>query len=257
MKVYQEELSDVSRYIENHRDQALEDNLVDYNATMKILRRYIQPGPDTSMLEIGTGTGWFPLMCRLEGIPCDGLEISPQLVEHAAQIARQRGIESPIRLGNIEDSDIGSNCYRIIVCNSVFEHIERWPIALERIYKALEPGGVFLFSSTNKFSFTSGEYSFPLYGWLPDQWRYALRKKVHGPDIMKLGIDFNQFQHGQLRKAFKKVGYNEIYDVVDLADPTSPLKKAVLKVARMNPVFKWPALTFGTATVMIGIKAAK
>ncbi|HEY3741549.1 MAG TPA: class I SAM-dependent methyltransferase, partial [Bryobacteraceae bacterium] len=197
MKVHQEELSDVSRYIENHRDQALEDNSVDYNATMKILRRYIQPGPDTSMLEIGTGTGWFPLMCRLEGIPCDGLEISPQLVEHAAQVARQRGIESPIRLGNIEDSDIGTSCYRIIVCNSVFEHIEHWPIALERIYKALTPGGVFLFSSTNKFSFTSGEYKFPLYGWLPDQWRYALRKKVHGPDIMKLGIDFNQFQHGQ------------------------------------------------------------
>ena len=255
MEIHREELSDVTRYIENHRNQTLEDNREDYNATMKILRRYIQPGPDTPMLEIGTGTGSFPLMCRLEGFPCEGVEISPQLVEYAAEFAKQYNLESTIRLGNIEDEEIGVNRYQIIVCNSVFEHIEHWRPALKKIYRALKPGGVFLFSSTNKFSFTSGEYKFPLYGWLPDQWRYALRKKMQGPDIMKLGIDFNQFRYSVLRKAFRETGYEQIYDLIDLADPASPMKKAALKMARMNRLFRWSALTFTTATVMVGIKA--
>jgi SAM-dependent methyltransferase len=256
MEIHREELSDVTRYIENHRHQTLDDNREEYNATMKILRRYIQPGAETPMLEIGTGTGAFPLMCRLDGIPCDGVEISPQLVEYAVEFAKQYNLESTIRLGNIEDQEIGEARYQIIVCNSVFEHIEHWRPALKKIFKALKPGGVFLFSSTNKFSFTSGEYKFPLYGWLPDQWRYALRRKMQGPDIMKLGIDFNQFRYPVLRKAFQETGYNEIYDLVDLADPVSAVKKRILNLARVSPVFKWPVLTFNSATVMVGIKKA-
>jgi len=254
MEIHHEELADVTRYIEKHRDERLEDNRVDYDATLKILRRYIQPGPDTPTLEVGTGTGWFPLLCRLDGIPCEGLEISPQLIQHAAEMARGYGLESPIRLGNVEEEDIGDNKYRIVICNQVFEHIENWRLALSRIYKALTPGGVFLFTSSNKWCPVSHEFWLPCYGWLPNQMRYALRRAVQGPDIMKLGIDYNQFQYPELRSAFKKVGFKEIYDLVDVAEPSSPLKNAVVSLARSSPIFKHPVLTFARATVMVGIK---
>src|SRR5207244_2759559 len=76
-----------------------------------------------------------------------------------------------------------------------------------RIFRALKPDGVFYFTSTNKFSLVSGEYNFPLYGWLPDRWRYALRTRRQGEDIMNLGIDFNQFTFPQLRRFFRKTGF--------------------------------------------------
>ncbi|MGA2770181.1 MAG: hypothetical protein ABSG26_05135 [Bryobacteraceae bacterium] len=55
-----------------------------------------------------------------------------------------------------------------------------------------------------EFSFVSSEYrGVPLYGWLPNALRYRLRVAVHAPDIMKLGIDFNQFTYFGLRRVFK------------------------------------------------------
>src|SRR5450432_2347659 len=251
MEVHSQELSDVTRYIEKHRHVKLEDYQLMYDATMKVIGRYITPGPDTPILEIGTGPGWYPCMCRINGIHCEGLDISQQLVDFGAELARQHGLEPSIRLGNVEQEEIGDNLYKIVVCNSVFEHIEYWRPSLRKIFKSMKPGGIFVFSSTNRFSFISTEYDFPLYGWLPDKWRYALRVKRQGPDIMKLGIDFNQFTYPQLRKEFREVGFTEIYDLVDLADPQSPLKKAVVNAARATPLIKWPVLTFNPATVFV------
>ena len=251
MEVHSQDLSDVTRYIEKHRDVKLEDFQIEYDATMKMIRRYITPGPDTPTLEVGTGPGWFPVMCRLKGIPCEGLEISQQLVDFGAGLARQHGLEPSIRLGNLEQEEIGENRYKIVVCNSVFEHIEHWRPCLGKICKVLKPGGILVFSSTNRFSFTSGEYDFPLYGWLPDKWRNALRVNRQGPDIMKLGIDFNQFTYPKLREAFREAGFSGIYDLIEIADPESPWKKTTIKAARASSLVKWAVLTFTSATVLV------
>ena len=76
---------------------------------------------------------------------------------------------------------------------------------------------MFWFDSTNKFSFVSGEYEFPLYGWLPNSWRFKLRRWKQGDDIMKLGIDFNQFTYPMLRRAFKRAGFSAV-DFIDFKD---------------------------------------
>ena len=36
---------------------------------------------------------------------------------------------------------------------------------------------------------------------------------------MKNGIDFNQFTYFQLRRAFRKLGFSEVMDRVDILDP--------------------------------------
>ena len=81
------------------------------------------------------------------------------------------GVVPEIALGNIEDTEIGTAQYDVIIASNVFEHVELWREGLRKIAVALKPGGLLFFESTNKFSFTSGEYSaFPLYGfygWLP------------------------------------------------------------------------------------------
>ncbi len=162
-----EELSDVSRYIENHKQLALSDKEPHYRNLLAYVAPYVKIGPDTNMLEVGTGMGWFSILCKKNGLRCRGIEISPQLVEFAKEYGRENGVEADIVLGNIEHQDIAANQYDVIFCSSVFEHVEDWRRGLRNVYKALKPGGVLFFESTNKFSFTSGEYQFPLYGWLP------------------------------------------------------------------------------------------
>ena len=210
------------------------------------------------MLEIGTGTGWFPLLCKQKGLNCKGLEISYQLIDYARDLGARYGIEPDIELGNIEDTDLGRETYDVIIASNVFEHVEHWQPGIRKIYAALRPGGAMFFESTNKFSLTSGEYTgVPLYGWLPNGARYALRKKVHGPDIMKLGIDFHQFRYGLLRREFRDIGFSRIYDRVDMADPahvSAPWKAWVVNFGKSNRIFRTLSLTFSDVTRFVCIK---
>jgi 2-polyprenyl-3-methyl-5-hydroxy-6-metoxy-1,4-benzoquinol methylase len=259
MKIHEETLSEIDRYLKNNAGEDLKGTAkrLEYESYLKLVRPYIQLGPETRMLEIGTGTGWFPIMCALDGLRCKGLEISPQLIEHAKKLGQRYGVEIDIELGNVEESGIGDNAYDVIIASSVFEHVEHWERGLRRVHTALKPGGVFLFSSTNKFAFTSGEYNFPLYGWLPDQWRYKLRMTLENPDVMKLGIDFNQFRHGLLRREFRRIGFSRIDDRIDrLHSPGSrhPLKEIVIKTCQTLPPLKALALTFSDSTIFVCVK---
>lgn len=258
MQVYREELSDTTRYIENLKHLRLEDKERHFLSYYRAVNRYKPIDENTRILEIGTGTGWFPLLCRKKGLQCKGLEISPQLIEYAHQLGQRYGLAADIELGNIEDTDIGVNSYDVIIASNVFEHVERWRPGVKRIYDALRPGGAMFFESTNKFSLTSGEYpAFPLYGWWPDSVRYAIRKKVHGADIMKLGIDFHQFRYGLLRREFQRLGFSRVFDRMDIADPaqvSAPWKAWVVRFGKSNALARKLALTFSDVTRFVCIK---
>jgi len=258
MQIHHGPLSDVERYIESHKQETLEDRRAQYEGYMKALRKFYPITAETRILEVGTGCGWFPIQCTLDGLDCTGLEISPQLIEFAKELGARYGVEPKIMLGNLEDADLGQEAWDIIVASNVFEHVEHWRQGIERIYRALKPGGVLYFESTNKFSLTSGEYPpLPVYGWLPDRLRYALRRKVHGEDIMKLGIDFHQFRHGQLRHAFAQAGFRHIYDRIEITEQewvSSRFRRIVVRLAKRSRLIKHLALTFADATRFICIK---
>jgi 2-polyprenyl-3-methyl-5-hydroxy-6-metoxy-1,4-benzoquinol methylase len=259
MKIYEGELDDVTRYLERHDDIPLEDKENSFEHILNKIRPFKTIDEKTEMLEVGVGTGWIPILCKKKGLRCKGIEISPQLVEYAYEYGRKYGIEPDIELGNIEDTDIGESIFDVIIATSVFEHVEHWREGLYKIYRALKPGGAFFFYSTNKFSPRSGEYNFPLYGWLPDSWRYRLRVARQGEDIMKLGIDFNQFTFPQLRRAFRKLGYSEIYDRLDLfclgaAVSTDSSRGKMLRIANRIPPLKHLVLLFASGTQFVCIK---
>jgi 2-polyprenyl-3-methyl-5-hydroxy-6-metoxy-1,4-benzoquinol methylase len=258
MKIHYEATTDVTKYIDNHGSVALEQRSPQFENFMRVLRRFAEITPQTKNLEIGTGAGWFPIFCALRGLSCKGLEISPQLIELARENGRKHDIEPDIELGNLEDYPLPPDFYDIVMASSVFEHVENWRTGVAKVYQTLKPGGVMYFESTNKFSFTSGEYTgVPLYGWLPNSWRYALRKRVEGEDIMKLGIDFHQFTHSCLRQEFDRLGFSQVLDRVDAADEsyvTTGLRRAVVRTAKQIRLVKSMALTFAEATRFVCIK---
>lgn len=257
MKVHQENLADVTRYIEACECLDLPDKIPEFERLLRFVGKIRPPGPETRMLEIGVGTGWFPLLCMANGLSCKGLEISSQLIEKAMETGRAHGLVPDIEHGNIEETDLGADRYDVVIASSVFEHVEFWLPALRKVYAALGPGGMLFFESTNKFSFTSGEYrGVPLYGWLPNRLRYRLRILAQGPDIMKLGIDFNQFTYPGLRRAFRAAGFRTIYDRVDLAevDRMAGWKRTLMSLARHNRLARALLLCFVDATTFICVK---
>src|SRR5574340_163376 len=257
MEIHSEPLCDVARYIQTHRDRPIEEHRHHYENLLACIRAYHGVDSGTRMLEIGTGSGWFPILCGLERLDCKGLEISPGLIEFAKEYGRRYGFEPDIALGNIEQTALGEAQYDVIVASSVFEHVQDWKAGLVKVRRALRPGGVLFFESTNKWSPISGEYWLPFYGWLPDALLYRLRVAVHGPDIMKLGIDFHQFTYPRLRRAFREAGFSRWCDRVDLVDPArvgSPLRQNVLKLCKHNRLIRHLVLTFFESTTFICVK---
>jgi SAM-dependent methyltransferase len=258
MEIHYGELSDVDRYIRNQERFSLEEKRAAFENMLRLIRRARPVTPSCRILEIGTGAGWFPLLCKLSGFHCKGLEISPRLIDFARDLGRPYGIEPDIELGNLETTDLGEAQYDVIICSSVFEHVERWKEGLQHVSRALAPGGALFFESTNKFSLISGEWQvFPLYGWLPDRARYGLRRLAQGADIMKLGIDFHQFTYPRLRRAFRELGFSRIYDRIDLTEPesiASPLKRFAARACRRSCPLRHLALTFVEATTFVCVK---
>lgn len=259
MQVHRKDLTDVTRYIEHPKHLGIEDHEAEYASTMWRIQQFHAVDQSTRMIEIGTGTGWFPIMCKIKGLQCKGLEISPQLVEYAKAFGRRYGIEADIEVGNIENVDLGQSEYDVVVAVSVFEHVEDWRAGIKRIYGALRPGGLLYFNSTNKFALESHEYRMPFYGWLPDKLRYALRRAIHGEDIMKLGIDFDQFTYPDLRGCFREVGFSTVLDLIELFDPEnlrspSSWKQMLVRTLKRAKPLKHLALVFAPSTTFVCTK---
>jgi 2-polyprenyl-3-methyl-5-hydroxy-6-metoxy-1,4-benzoquinol methylase len=134
VKIHNEQIGDVDRYIRKFGHEDLSAKFPEYDRLMRYLRKAREIDSHTRILEIGTGTGWFPIVCQLKGLQCKGLEISPQLIELAMEIGRRNGAAPDIELGNVETDDTGVERYDAIVASSVFEHIELWRPALSNIY---------------------------------------------------------------------------------------------------------------------------
>lgn len=257
MKIPEASLTDVDRYMASNPLVPIEEHRPGFDKYIRHLRRFRRIDGASRLLEIGVGTGWFPILCALEGLRCQGLEISPQLVDYARRYGSEYGVVPDIAIGNIEDNDLGRDVYDGIIVSFVFEHVERWREGLRKVYEALKPGGVMYFESTNKFCPWSGEYGMPFYSWLPNPLRYRLRQAVHGADIMRLGIDFNEFTYTELRREFKRLGFSQICDRIDLAENphiSSGFRRKLVATARRSGMMKGLVLTFADSTRFVCVK---
>jgi ubiquinone/menaquinone biosynthesis C-methylase UbiE len=247
MHIHHERIAGIDAYIEKHQHETLDSRIPDFERLIRYIRKGRVIDANTKMLEIGTGTAWFPMLCMANGLQCVGMDISPHLIEHAKELGRRNGYVPEIMLGNVETEPLGVEKYDVIVASSIFEHVQDWKGGLANVYRALKPGGAMFFESTNKFmlNFNTGEYpGFPFYGWLPDFARYGIRKMIHGDDVMKLGIDFHQFTYPLLRRTFREIGFRKVLDVIDLLDARGGMKGQALAVAQAFPPARHLILAF-------------
>ena len=259
MSVTPEEVAqfDLACFFESSTAHTEEIAETQFRENLALLRKFHPIDSASRILEIGTGLGWFQVMCLRNGVQCEGVELSPQLLEHALRLGEQYGLQLKIQLGNIEDTDIGLSRYDCIIAESVLEHVPDWKRTIHKVYHALKPRGVFYFCSTNKFSLVSGEFPrVPLYGWLPNRLRRWIRMKAQGPGVMLWCMDFNQFRYPPLRKFLKQVGFREVFDYVEMKDADalnnpSRLRRLLMKTLKSSRLAKRLFLTFKETTVFL------
>jgi len=239
----------------------LEAHEREFEGFIRRIGKFVPITSATRILEIGVGSGWFPVMCGLRGLRCEGLELHQSFIDYARQLGARYGVELDIDKGNVETYDLGEERYDVVLATSVFEHVRDYRRGLANVYRALKPGGVLYFYSTNRFSLRSGEFpGLPLYGWLPDRLRYRFRVWRHGPAIIETsGIDFNQFTYWGLKREFNRIGFRKMYDRTQFIAGDDDIvvprrwKAFVVRMAKIEP-FRTVARAFASGNAFICVK---
>ena len=248
-------------YVEQQRSIPLESRDHEVETALRRFAKLVPVGPGTSLLEIGSGGGWMLALAARRGLRCTGIEHNPELAELAREHARALGVSVDVRVGSAERYPLEPESFDVVVANSVLEHVPDYRALLDTAYRALRPGGLFYFDSTNKFALRSGEYP-PLrfYGWLPYRVRERIRVKNQGPEVVpSCGMDFNQFTHPGLRRTLRDVGFSKVVDLYDLLEvedlnrPT-PARKAVMRAYKRIRPLKVLLTTFSSGTYFYCVK---
>jgi SAM-dependent methyltransferase len=233
----------------------------DFEHILALLRQVRPIEPGARLFEIGAGLGWFEVLAELKGFHIEAIEHNPEFVEIAAELGAKAGVKPTIHVADARTWDYGTERYDAVVATSVFEHIREYRAIFHKVYRALKPGGVLYFYSTNKWSPRSGEYpQVPLYGWLPYSVRERIRVKASGDRgvVDRAEMDFNQFTYWGLRRDLRRAGFGRIVDLVDLADPAyfrapSAGKRLALEAIKKLPPLRLAAQTFATGNLVVAV----
>lgn len=249
----------VGQYIAG-RSQASRDDVRELDVYLARLARFVDLNSQRRVLEIGSGTGWFQVLASQRGFRCRGVEYNQRLVEHSLEVGRQHGFELEIIHGSVETADMEPDSTDVVFALSVFEHIPDFRAGLHNIYRTLAPGGALYFYSTNKFAPRSGEYHYPLYGWMPTAIRRRLRVRNQGQDVVDSNeFDSHQFTYRGLRREFGRVGFSKVVDLFEMLDEdnlsqTTPKKQLAAKVLRRCPPARTVGRLFAPGTTFICVK---
>lgn len=103
--------------------------------------------PGGKVLDICCGPGWLSLELARRGQHVDAYDLSPE----AIAVAKRMLAENPYKQGfgsvnyNLQDVttvDLGVERYDAVTGSSAFHHIHDLPAFMERIWRALKPGGI-------------------------------------------------------------------------------------------------------------------
>jgi 2-polyprenyl-3-methyl-5-hydroxy-6-metoxy-1,4-benzoquinol methylase len=138
------------------------------------------------ILEIGAGRGWFLSEALKMGWHVMAVEINSDAVEHL----RHKDIRDIITLP-AEQLDVSENSFDVVRMWDVIEHLNSPKKAVEAVFKALRPGGLFTLSTTNFAS---------------------LSRRVNGPEWVYLnGADhIFLFEPLTITRLLREIGFSNI-----------------------------------------------
>jgi len=101
--------------------------------------------PGVTMLDVGCGPG--SITCDFAELVAPavvtGLDRAPEVVEHAAELARSRGVENVSFIsGNIYALDIPDDTFDVVHAHQVLQHLTDPVAALREMRRVAKPGGL-------------------------------------------------------------------------------------------------------------------
>jgi SAM-dependent methyltransferase len=126
-----------------------------------------KPPSQLDVLDLGCGYGHTALELARHCHHVVGMEPSTSLHEGGLRLARDGGVRNvELRRAGIDGLD-ETGKYDLIVLDNVFEHLPDQRDALQRLSRALRPGGALYILTPNKLWPIEAHYALPFLAWLP------------------------------------------------------------------------------------------
>jgi ubiquinone/menaquinone biosynthesis C-methylase UbiE len=100
-----------------------------------------QVEPDSRILEVAPGPGYFAVEIAKLGYRVTGLDISPTMVEIATRNASEAGVRVKFRQGNASNMPFEPEMFDFVLCRAAFKNFSEPARAIEEMYRVLKPGG--------------------------------------------------------------------------------------------------------------------
>lgn len=108
------------------------------------LHRYLPKDKPLRALDIGTGTGFFACLLAEEGHESTGIDLTPEMVDHARHMAAVLGLDARFQIMDAESPEFPPESFDVLVTRNLtwtLPHIAR---AYREWYRLLAPGGILL-----------------------------------------------------------------------------------------------------------------
>jgi 2-polyprenyl-3-methyl-5-hydroxy-6-metoxy-1,4-benzoquinol methylase len=118
-----------------------------YAFALKLIKQFVRNSSVESILEIGTGSGFFLSSChdQFPGVKLSGVEYDQRLLD----VTKLRAPYAKCIQGNAETFNLQSEKFDVIVSFQVIEHLYNPSEMLNRVREHLNPGGLFIVTSPN------------------------------------------------------------------------------------------------------------
>lgn len=139
----------VTHYWSNRADSFEQQRLREFDSEKRErwlaeLRRYLPQGKTLHILDVGTGTGFFACLLAAEGHNTTGIDLTPNMIEHAKHMAAVLRLDAQFQLMDAEEPDFESESFDVLVTRNLtwtLPHIEK---AYREWYRILKPGGILI-----------------------------------------------------------------------------------------------------------------
>ncbi|HET6441304.1 MAG TPA: class I SAM-dependent methyltransferase [Phycisphaerae bacterium] len=197
------------------------------------------------ILDVGSAQGSTLIALARQQYKAVGVEPWAEAREVAAQLAAGQGVQIEVADGVAEALPFAPETFRVVLAESVLEHVLDAAAAMAEACRVLEPGGIFWFSSASSLSPRQDEIAgFPCFGWYPDRLKRRIMAwaKVHKPHLVghTQTPAINWFTPWKARRMLRTAGFRRVYDRWDLRQPSEGgrLHALLLRVIRLSPVTK-------------------
>jgi len=99
------------------------------------------------VLDVACGTGVVAITCALQGAKVTGLDLTPELIDHARENSAIAAVDVEWHVGDVEDLPFEKGAFDVVT--SQFGHIfaPRPEVAIGEMLRVLKPGGTIAFAS--------------------------------------------------------------------------------------------------------------